>query len=641
MSILQAKNLKKEFNSNVIFDHVDLKIEKNEKVGIVGPNGVGKSTLIKMLGGVIPIDGGDLVVNPDILIAYLAQDALLESDLSVYKEMETVFDKLIVNKKRAEELEVEISKLSSDDERMQILLEQYDKAMQVFEKGDGYSINAKIKKILAGFNFPESRYNEPVTNLSGGEKSRLALAKILLKEPDLLFLDEPTNHLDLNTLIWLEDYLKSYNNALVIVSHDQYFLDRVTTRTLAFHHGLFKSYSGNYSFYLEQSQSDDIEAEKRYEEQQKEIQKLETYVEKNITRASTSKMAQSRRKQLEKMEVLERPVNTEKSIKLRFNAEKRSGNVVLSTHDLAVGYDDEALVKNINIEVRIGEKIAVIGPNGRGKSTLVKTLVNQIPAINGTFQLGSNVDVGYYDQGFRQLDPDKTVIDQFWDAFPLMKKGDVLSKLAAVLFTGDDLNIKVEKLSGGQKARLALSILIQQQNNFLILDEPTNHLDIDSKEVLEKALSKYNGTILFVSHDRYFINELADKTVDLTPNGAVTFLGNWDYYIEKNNDLHPAKKPEKKDLPKQNSKPSLSFEEQKQLRKLTKEIANYEEIINKNEKILSDLQTEASKPENGYDLDKLNDLTNEIEKTESLIDDAMKIWSKIDEEISEFKQKTN
>ncbi|BDR56651.1 ABC-F family ATP-binding cassette domain-containing protein [Xylocopilactobacillus apis] len=641
MSILQANNLKKEFNSNIIFENLNLKIEKNEKIGIVGPNGVGKSTLIKMLAKIIPIDGGEIITQPGINVAYLAQDALLDSDLSVYEEMKTVFAPILKIKEKAEQLEQEISKTAQDEEKVNSLLAQYDQAMQKFEKEDGYSIDANIRKILAGFNFPESRYDEPVPNLSGGEKSRLALAKILLKQPDLLFLDEPTNHLDLNTLIWLEDYLKSYHNALVIVSHDQYFLNRVTTRTLAFHHGKFKSYSGNYSFYLTESQKQDVEEEKHYEEQQKEMNKLETFVEKNITRASTTKRAQSKRKQLEKMEIMDHPASEDKSIHLNFNAKKRSGNMVLSTHDLAVGYDGEALVKNINFEVKIGEKIAVIGPNGRGKSTLVKTLIGQIPPISGSFQLGSNVDVGYYDQGFQQLNPEKTVIDQFWDEFPLLEKGDVLKKLAGLLFTGDEVNLKVERLSGGQKARLALLILMEQGNNLLILDEPTNHLDINSKEVLEHALDKYQGTILFVSHDRFFINELADKTIDLTPNGSVTYLGNWDYYSEKNNEPNEKKivKSEtkvKNSAPNDSAKPVLSFEQQKQLRKLTKEQANYEEIIAKNEKILAELQEEAAKPENGYDLDKLNDLTNEIEKTEELLDEAMTAWTEKGEEIDEF-----
>ncbi|BDR58765.1 ABC-F family ATP-binding cassette domain-containing protein [Xylocopilactobacillus apicola] len=643
MSILQAKNLKKEFNNNVIFDHLDLKIEKNEKIGIVGPNGVGKSTLIKMLAGLMPLDGGEIVTQSNANIAYLAQDALLTSHSTVYEEMKSAFAATLNLKKRAEKLEIEISKLAPGDEQINTKLAQYDELMQRFEEQEGYAIDAKIRKILTGFNFFEERFNEPVPNLSGGEKSRLALAKNLLTQPDLLFLDEPTNHLDLNTLIWLEDYLKSYHNALVIVSHDQYFLDRVTSRTLAFHHGTFKSYSGNYSFYLTESKKLDAEEIKHYEEQQKEREKLATFVEKNITRASTTKRAQSRRKQLEKMEVLERPDSTEKTIKLNFLAKKRSGNLVLTTNELAVGYDQEALVKNINLDVKIGEKIAVIGPNGRGKSTFVKTLVGQIPAISGGFQLGSNVEAGYYDQGFKQLDPNKTVIDQFWDEFPLMEKGDVLSRLAAVLFTGDEVNLKVETLSGGQKARLALLILMQQENNFLILDEPTNHLDIDSKEVLEKSLAKYEGTILFVSHDRYFINELADKTIDLTPNGAVTYLGDWDYYYEKNQGKSVKSSTEKNETKKskvdQTSQPQLSFEEQKQLRKLTKEQANYEEIINKNEAFLAELQEEAAKPENGYDLEKLNDLTNQIEKTEALLDEAMTAWSEKGEEIEQFKSR--
>ena len=641
MSLLQAKNLKKEFNNNVIFDHLDLKIEKGEKIGIVGPNGVGKSTLIKMLSGIIPVDDGNIVVLQNVSIAYLAQDALLDSELGIYEEMKSVFESTLKLKSSAEELEIQISQLPKDDVKIPQLLDKYDQKMQKFSDEEGYAIDAKIRKILNGFNFPSTRFNEPVSNLSGGEKSRLALAKIILKQPEILFLDEPTNHIDLNTLIWLEDYLKSYPNALVIVSHDQYFLDRVTSRTLAFHHGHFKSYSGNYSFYVAESLRQDMEEQKHYEEQKKEIKKIETFVEKNITRASTTKRAQSRRKALEKMEVLSEPSHNDKSINLNFTTKKRSGNVVLTTKNLSIGYDKKTLIKDISFEVKINEKVAVIGPNGRGKSTLVKTLTEQIPAVSGEFQFGSNVDFGYYDQSFEQLDPKKTVIDQFWDNFPLLEKGDVLNRLASVLFFNEDVNLKIKDLSGGQKARLALLILMQQENNFLILDEPTNHLDIDSKIVLEKALIQYKGTILFVSHDRYFINELADRTIELTPQGAVTYLGNWDYYFEKTSDESKSQ-TSKSHLNRpaisenKTQKQKLTFEQQKILRKLTKEQANYEEIINENEKILEKLQKEAAKPENGYDLEKLNRLTNEIEETEAIIEEAMMAWSDKGEEIDKF-----
>lgn len=643
MSILQAKDLKKEFNSNVIFAHLDLKIEKNEKVGIVGPNGVGKSTLIKILAGKISADAGEITTTANLKIAYLAQDALLDSTNSVYTEMKQVFKDVLSWQNQAQALEKEISQLPKGDKQIAGLLKRYDQLMMEFEEAEGYEIDAKIKKILNGFNFPEKRYQEAVSNLSGGEKSRLALAKILLQQPDLLFLDEPTNHLDLNTLIWLEDYLKSYRNALVIVSHDQYFLNEVTTRTLAFHHGLFKSYSGNYSFYLQESQKQDTEMQKRFGEQQREIKKLTTFVEKNISRASTTKRAQSKRKQLEKLEILDQPVGPDKTIHLNFPPVKRTGNIVLTTDDLSVGYNQKALVNHISFEVKIGEKVAIIGPNGRGKSTLVRTLIGQLPPISGNFHFGSNVELGYYDQGFQQLDPQKTVIDQFWDKFPQLEKEMVLRKLASVLFTGDDLQLQVSQLSGGQKARLALIGLIEQKANVLILDEPTNHLDIDSKEVLEKALSDFSGTVIFVSHDRFFINQLANKTIALTSQGAQTYLGDWDYYYAKSQQnsrlrSEPAKAAfnQQNNQSNGNTEAKLSFADQKQLRKLKKESANYEEIINKNEKQLALLQTEAARPENGYDLAKLNDLTNEIAKTEKIINDAMEVWGEITEEIDQF-----
>ncbi|MCT6892911.1 MAG: ABC-F family ATP-binding cassette domain-containing protein [Bombilactobacillus mellifer] len=647
MSILQAKDLKKEFNNNIVFEHLNLKIEKHEKIGIVGPNGVGKSTLIKILANKLTADSGKITTSTNLKVAYLAQDALLNSENSIYEEMKQVFKDIIEIRNQAQILEKEISKLPKNDPKIPNLLLEYDKLTAQFEEEEGYEIDAKIRKILNGFNFPESRYQETITKLSGGEKSRLALAKILLQQPDLLFLDEPTNHLDLNTLIWLEDYLKSYHNALVIVSHDQYFLNEVTTKTLAFHHGNFKSYSGNYSFYLKESQKQDNELKKHFTEQQREIKKLTTFVEKNITRASTTKRAQSKRKQLEKMEIMTQPVGPDKTIHLNFPQVKRTGNIVLTTDNLAIGYDQNTLIDKISFKVKIGERVAIIGPNGRGKSTLVKTLIGQIPPVFGNYHFGSNVELGYYDQGFKQLQQNKKVIDQFWDKFPNLEKEEVLHKLASVLLTGDVLQLKVNQLSGGQKARLALIILIEQKANVLILDEPTNHLDIDSKEVLEKALIKFNGTVIFVSHDRFFINEIADKVIDLTLQGSTTYLGNWDYYYAKTHQLEKSKqtnkiKPKINNQNKSQSSPnlssSLSFNEQKRLRKLKKESSNYEEIINKNEKQLALLQAEAAKPENGYNLEKLNDLTNEIEKTEKIIDDAMNFWEEISEEIEQFNQ---
>ncbi|MET1176677.1 ATP-binding cassette domain-containing protein [Peribacillus simplex] len=535
MILLQINQLSKYYGAELILSNMKLEVQNKDRIALVGRNGAGKSTLLKIIAGQLSHDGGEIIKPKGVTIGYMAQDTGLESELTIWDEMLTVFTDLIEQEKDLRRLEADMARpdIFENETIYQKVLNEYDTLMVQFKEKGGYQYEADIRSVLHGLQFADFDYSTPISTLSGGQKTRLALGKLLLRKPDILILDEPTNHLDIETLSWLEQYLQSYQGAVLIVSHDRYFLDKVVNLVYEISRNNMKKYHGNYSSYLEGKAEDYERDMKLFEKQQGEIEKLRDFVQRNITRASTTKRAQSRRKQLERMDVLDKPQGDEKSANFSFQIEKQSGNEVLQLQDLAIGYEGETVSKNINSRMTKGESIALVGPNGVGKSTLLKTIISKLPALSGGFRFGTNVEVSYYDQEQANLVSNKRVLNELWDDYPLKPEKDIRTVLGNFLFSGDDVLKTVSTLSGGEKARLALAKMMMQKGNFLILDEPTNHLDLDSKLVLENALIDYPGTILFVSHDRYFINRIATKVIELSKDGNEEFLGDYDYYLEK------------------------------------------------------------------------------------------------------------
>lgn len=535
MIILQGNKLERSFSGEVLFDNINIQVDERDRIALVGRNGVGKSTLLKILVGEENPTSGEINTKRDLTLSYLAQDSRFESENTIFDEMLQVFADVRRIETRLRHMEMQMSELTGD--AFDKLMSDYDALSETFRAKGGFTYESEIKMILNGFKFDESMWNMKISELSGGQNTRLALAKMLLEKPELLVLDEPTNHLDIDTMAWLEHYLVNYQGALLIVSHDRYFLDKVTTITLDLTQHSLDRYIGNYSKYMNLKAEKIAIETKQYEKQSKEIAKLEDFVQRNIVRASTTKRAQSRRKQLEKMIRLDKPISKQKSARMAFSADTISGNVVLTVSDAAIGYHQHILSEPITIEIRKCDAIAVVGPNGIGKSTLVKSIVGQIPFIKGEAIYGANVEMGYYDQTQSRLTRANTVLDELWNDFPTTPEVDIRNRLGAFLFSGDDVKKSVGMLSGGERARLLLAKLSMQHNNFLILDEPTNHLDIDSKEVLEEALIAFDGTLLFVSHDRYFINRVATKVLEISEKGSTLYLGDYDYYLEKKAEL--------------------------------------------------------------------------------------------------------
>lgn len=583
MIILQGNKIERSFSGDVLFDNINIQVDEKDRIALVGRNGAGKSTLLKILVGEEAPTSGEINTKRDLSLSYLAQDSRFESENTIFDEMLHVFDDVRSMESRLRKMEMQMAELTGD--AFDKLMSDYDRLSEEFRVKGGFTYEAEIKAILNGFKFDESMWQMKISELSGGQNTRLALAKMLLEKPELLVLDEPTNHLDIETIAWLENYLVNYQGALIIVSHDRYFLDKVATITLDLTKHSLDRYVGNYSKFM------DLKAEKlaleakNYEKQAKEIAKLEDFVQRNLVRASTTKRAQARRKQLEKMERLDKPSAGQKSANMTFHADKVSGNVVLTVADAAIGYDDQILSEPINIDVKKFDAIAIVGPNGIGKSTLIKSIVGQIPFIKGTSTYGANVEVGYYDQTQSNLTRTNTVLDELWNDFSTTPEVEIRNRLGAFLFSGDDVKKSVSMLSGGERARLLLAKLSMQNNNFLILDEPTNHLDIDSKEVLEDALIDFDGTLLFVSHDRYFINRVATKVLEISEEGSTLYLGDYDYYLEKKAELEElarlkAEEAQEKTTVVVEKAPANDYQaqkaNQKELRKLTRRITEIE-----------------------------------------------------------------
>ena len=588
---------------------------------------------MKILVGEEEPTSGEINKKKDVSLSYLAQDGRFESENTIYDEMLHVFDDLRRTEKQLRQMELEMGEKSGED--LDKLMADYDRLSENFRQAGGFTYEADIRAILNGFKFDESMWQMKIVELSGGQNTRLALAKMLLEKPNLLVLDEPTNHLDIETIAWLENYLVNYSGALIIVSHDRYFLDKVATVTLDLTKRSLDRYVGNYSRFVELKEQKLATEAKNYEKQQKEIAALEDFVNRNLVRASTTKRAQSRRKQLEKMERLDKPEAGKKAANITFQSEKTSGNVVLTVENAAIGYDGEILSEPINLDLRKMNAVAIVGPNGIGKSTFIKSIVDQIPFIKGEKRFGANVEVGYYDQTQSKLTASNTVLDELWNDFKLTPEVEIRNRLGAFLFTGDDVKKSVGMLSGGEKARLLLAKLSMENNNFLILDEPTNHLDIDSKEVLENALIDFDGTLLFVSHDRYFINRVATHVLELSENGSTLYLGDYDYYVEKKAGVE-ASQTEETSMSNQakEASPANDYqaqkESQKEARKLMRQIESLEAEI---EELESQSQTISEQMLETNDTEKLMELQAELDKISQRHEEAMLEWEELSEKV--------
>ena len=634
MIILQANKIERSFAGEVLFDNISLQVDERDRIALVGKNGAGKSTLLKILVGEEEPTSGEINKKRDLSLSYLAQDSRFESSNTIYDEMLHVFDDLRKTEKTLRQMELEMGEKTGAD--LEKLMQDYDRLSEEFRQAGGFTYEADIRAILNGFKFDESMWQMKIEELSGGQNTRLALAKMLLEKPNLLVLDEPTNHLDIETIAWLENYLVNYSGALLIVSHDRYFLDKVATITLDLTKHSLDRYVGNYSSFVEQKEQKLLTEAKNYEKQQKEIAALEDFVNRNLVRASTTKRAQSRRKQLEKMERLDKPEAGTKSAHMTFHSDKTSGNVVLTVEEAAVGYDDQILSEPINLDIRKMNAVAIVGPNGIGKSTLIKSIVGQIPFIKGEARFGANVEVGYYDQTQSKLTPHNSVLDELWNDFKLTPEVEIRNRLGAFLFSGDDVKKTVGMLSGGERARLLLAKLSLENNNFLILDEPTNHLDIDSKEVLENALIDFDGTLLFVSHDRYFINRVATQVLELSEEGSTLYLGDYDYYLEKKAELEALAAAQAEAEPASSTEEvtsndyHLQKQNQKELRKITRRIEQLEAEMEELDQKIQDI-TETMHSTN--DAEDLVQLQSELDQLTIQQEAVMEEWAELSEQV--------
>ncbi|MDF2065519.1 ABC-F family ATP-binding cassette domain-containing protein [Bacillus sp. Cr_A10] len=642
MIVLQVNQVTKSFNGEDILTNVKLEVQDRDRVALVGRNGAGKSTLLKIIAGEMSYDSGDIIMPKNIRLGYLEQHAGLESKLSIWEEMKSIFNHLIESEKELRSLETQMADPSvyEDSDAYARVTAAYDELQLNFKEAGGYRYESDIRSILHGMQFFPEDYDKPVQALSGGQKTRLALAKMLLSKPDLLILDEPTNHLDIETLNFLENYLKNYSGAILIVSHDRYFLDQVVNFVYEVSRHNVTRYVGNYSSYLDQKAKNYERDKKMYEKQQEEKAKLEDFVNRNLARASTTKMAQSRRKVIEKTDWMDSPDGDEKSASFGFSIDRPSGNDVLRLEEVSVGYPGKSVSKNISFSVYKQDRIALVGPNGVGKSTLLKTIMKQLESAGGKIQYGTNVQFGYYDQEQAALTGNKTALLELWDEWPLMNEKDVRTVLGRFLFSGDDVQKTVSTLSGGEKARLALAKLMLLKANTLVLDEPTNHLDLDSKEVLENALLDFPGTILFVSHDRYFINRIATKVVELSNDHAALFLGDYDYYLEKKLELEElalesAGAIEKAVVVKASTS-TIDKEAKKKERQLRRQLEELESQIPLVDTEIASIEEKLCDPAIFQDHEAVQQLQKELDEWKEKQDNLSNEWLELQEQLEEI-----
>ncbi|MFF2445219.1 ABC-F family ATP-binding cassette domain-containing protein [Priestia megaterium] len=638
MIILQLNGITKYYGAEPILSNIKLEVQSKDRIALVGRNGAGKSTLLKIIAEQLSYDSGEIIKPKGVSIDYMGQDTVLESTLSIWEEMMTVFAPLKKMEKELRTLETKMGDpdIFNDSVQYEKLTKEYDQLQVTFKDLGGYQYEADTRSILHGFRFSNFDYSTPISSLSGGQKTRLALAKLLLTKPDLLILDEPTNHLDIETLAWLEQFLQGYEGAILIVSHDRYFLDKVVNQVYEVTKKTTVKYTGNYSKYLVQKAERYEKELRQYEKQQDEVAKLNDFIQRNIARASTTKRAQSRRKQLDRMELINRPNEGEKSASFSFEIERQSGNEVLNLESVSIGYDEHKyVVQEANLRIKKGESLALVGPNGVGKSTLLKGIVDKLSFKTGTISFGSNVMVGYYDQEQANLTSNKTVLNELWDDYPSKPEKEIRTALGNFLFSGDDVLKIVSTLSGGEKARLALAKLMLQKANFLILDEPTNHLDLDSKQVLENALIDYPGTLLFVSHDRYFINRIANKIAELSPEGVEEFLGDYDYYVEKKaeieeiKELENIKANEERTVKVDKQSYKQDKEQKKLMRQRTRRIEEIETEVNKLEAAQAENQELLCDPEIYQNHEEVSRLNGENEKISSQLSTLMEEWEEL------------
>ena len=637
--ILACHGISKAFEEKIIVDNGSFHIEDHEKVALVGPNGAGKSTILKMIVGELPIDSGNVILTRGKTLGYLAQHQNMNSSNSIYDEVKSAKAHLIAMEEQLRSIELEMKDLSGSE--LNSRMETYHRLTAAFERENGYAYESEITGVLKGLGFQEEEFSRPVSTLSGGQKTRVSLGKLLLSKPDILLLDEPTNHLDLNSITWLETYLLNYTGAVLIVSHDRYFLNRIVTKVIEIEAGQVMTYLGNYSdFSYKKKQLREAQL-KEYLNQQQEIKHQEAVIEKlrSFNREKSIKRAESREKMLNKIERIEKPQEINTDIHLTLTPSVVSGNDVLSIEHLSKAFPPQQLFSDVSFEIKRGEHVAIIGDNGTGKTTLLKILNGLVDADHGSFTLGTNVHIGYYDQEHHVLHMEKTIFDEISDDYPSLTNTEIRNMLAAFLFTGDDVFKLIGDLSGGERGRVSLAKLMLSEANFLILDEPTNHLDIASKEILEHALNDYTGTLLYVSHDRYFINQTATRILDLVNQSFVNYIGNYDYYLEKKEELTAAytESAAQTDASSEEtaSESKLDWQAQKELqakdRKRQNDLKKLEEKIQKLEEASAKLDEELAKPEYAMNSKKLMDITNEKAEIDTKLWELYEQWESLAE----------
>ena len=633
--ILSCSNINKTFTDNHVIKNASFHIEDNEKAAIVGINGAGKTTLLKIIVGSLSADHGTVTFAKDKNYGYLAQHQAVDSENTIFDELLTVKQEVLDLEASIRQTEQEMK--SASDSKLELLLKKYDNLMHRFETINGYAYKSEITGILKGLGFTEEDFAKKVETLSGGQKTRIALGKILLQKPDLIILDEPTNHLDLNSIAWLETYLLNYKGAVIIVSHDRYFLDKIATKIIELDNGVLSTFHGNYSDYAVQKEHQRLEQMNAYLNQQREIKHQEEVIEKlkQFNREKSIRRAESREKMLNKIERLDKPAEVKADMNLTLTPHCTSGNDVMRIEGLSKRFDHLLLFENVSFEIKRGEHVAIIGDNGTGKTTLLKIINELLPPDTGTIYLGTNVEIGYYDQEHHVLHMDKTLFEEISDDYPYLTNTEIRYTLAAFLFTGEDVFKKISSLSGGERGRVSLAKLMLSEANFLILDEPTNHLDITSKEILETALNAYKGTVLYVSHDRYFINKTASRILELTHNAFINYIGNYDYYLEKKEVLTPA---DTQIETAKNTAPSaqkLDWKQQKEQQAIARKKEN---DLKKCEKRIEQLETkdktldeEMAKPENATNVAKLQELVKQKEEVTAELERLYEDWEKLSE----------
>lgn len=636
MIILSAQHIAKSFGVNAVLRDVSLTVQQGDRIGLVGVNGCGKSTLMRILAGLDAQDGGEISLVRGLRVGYLAQQNMVTSGETVWNELQKVYEQVFAMEKKLRELEDEMAHAHTDAQRFAQLSADYDRLTQRFEEADGYSWKSMVSGVLNGLGFKPAQYDQCVDSLSGGEQTRLCLARLLLQKPDLLLLDEPTNHLDMETLQWLENYLAAYKGSVLVISHDRYFLDHVCTGIVEILMGSSEQYNGNYTRYIAQRQERFESRMRAYEIQQKEIERQQAIIARYrmFNREKSIRAAESREKALDRMEKLEKPVD-ERAIRFSFEARRRTGEDVLQLTEISKSFGEKHLFHDLTLRVRAGDRVALIGPNGVGKSTLIKIIVGEEQPDTGFIRYGSNVDIGYYDQHQSTLHADKTALDEIWDRFPQMEQSNVRSALGMFLFTGDDVFKPIHTLSGGEKGRVALTALMLRKDNLLLLDEPTNHLDMDSREVLEDALTDFGGTIITVSHDRYFINRIANRIIEMQPDGVTEYIGNYDDYIERKNRpvaVEAEAGKTKTELEKEKRREKLSRQALRQLKIRAQEA---EKAVGVKEAEIAELEAQMADPSLYSDAQKSADVQRAYQKAQQALQTLYEQWEAAEAALSQ------